>query len=138
MFQDSNGQHQLRHRKFPVLNHFCGYPKVSGKTPASHWESIVRRAQLPHIRPITLRAHSSRRINQKRKRNDMKNKLTMLTLVGALALSGVAPCAMASNTKGSARSPKSATSAKAQATKKAASRAWVPNHVLFPGLADKK
>jgi hypothetical protein len=72
----------------------------------------------------------------------MTNKLTMLTLAGALALSAVAPSAMAvSNEKGAAaRRPNSVTNAKATsvkvATKKSAGRAAVPPHTILNGAKD--
>jgi hypothetical protein len=73
----------------------------------------------------------------------MKSKLTMLTLVGTLALGAVAPNAMAKNQKGAAAvSPRSVAGktslvAKAPRMKQASRTAWVPSHVLFNGLQDK-
>ena len=65
----------------------------------------------------------------------MKSKLTMLTLVGALALSAVAPSAMAKNQKGAAaispRSVKGKTALVAKTPRmRSSANAWVPNHTL--------
>ncbi len=66
----------------------------------------------------------------------MKSKLTMLTLVGALALSAAAPMAMAKNQKGASAvpshsiAPKKVVLVKATTGQKTSGNAWIPNHTL--------
>lgn len=66
----------------------------------------------------------------------MKNKVTMLLLTGALALSAYAPSAMARNQKGSAARLPNAVSKSASAkaaSKKSASRSAIPPHTVLNG-----
>ena len=73
----------------------------------------------------------------------MKSKLTTMFWAGALALCAVVPNAVAkTNMNGAnARRPNavSAKQASRVASKKSSTQksAWVPDHVLFKGLADK-